>query len=311
MKGVGLVLLVSSLLVSCGGSGGTSGGGENAAPAMDEDQKETVRPEDVIVATTRISWGSGDEQFGVLYRPEHLTSALPVVIMIHGGCWFSPYTLELQADLSEALARRGYAVWNIEYRRLGNGGDWPTIFFDVAEASDFLLGISKQYNLDLDRVSAVGHSSGGHLALWLAARPSLQAGSDLYSSNPLAIRGVVGLGAITDLQSSICASSVPRLISLNTLTENQLLQRLAETSPLAMLPLRAATILISGSSDSIAPPAITQIYVDAAIMAGDISEHLVLEGADHFDLIDATYMDMNLLVKNLQLVQSRTDIIGD
>ncbi len=301
-----VVILLLTLLSACGGGGSMNGGTSPPQNTSEETIFSELAPEDVTVIANRISWGSGDQQFGILYRPDHLTNPLPVVVMVHGGCWFSPYTLELQSDLSEALARRGYAVWNIEFRRLGNGGDWPVIFLDVAEAADFLLGIGDQYNLDLERVSAIGHSSGGHLALWLAARPRVRSDSVIYSPNPIPIRGVVGLGPITDLQSSICANSVPRLIAQNTLSSAALSIRLAATSPRSMLPMGVATILVSGSNDSIAPPDITQDYVDAAIKSGDLSEHLILEGADHFDLLDSNYMDMNLMVNNLLLVERRT-----
>lgn len=304
-----LTVLALTAFVGCGGGGGSSSGGQQGssqAIVTGPPQEPELDPADVILNLTRLEWGPGDYSFGDLYRPDHISGPIPVVVMIHGGCWLSAYNLTLQASLSEAIARRGFAVWNIEYRRLGNGGEWPVIFWDVSLATNFLTTIAEEYNLDLDRVSAMGHSSGGHLALWLASRHKLTNNSLVYERNPIPIRGVVGLGAITDLESSICSSSVPRLIDLAVLNEAETSQRLAETSPRAMLPIGIASILISGSDDTIAPADNVQAYVDDAVRSGDFTEHLIIEGADHFDLINSDFMDLNLLMNSLQLVQSRT-----
>ncbi len=307
-----LLIISAQILAGCGGSSGGGSGNSNAAVkpvTPDEPAPEVVEPRpdpsSVTVESTRLSWGPGDQQFGVLYRPEGFTRALPVVLMIHGGCWFSPYRLSLQTDLSIALAKRGFAVWNIEFRRIGNGGDWPVIFQDVAAAADYLVTIAAEFNLDLDAVTAMGHSSGGHLALWLAGNRSIDRASPIYRPQPFPIRGVVGLAPITDLRSPICDSIVPRLLDRDSLDERQLTKRLADTSPIDMLPIRMASIMFSGSEDTIAPASFTQAYVDAAVLAGDFSEHLLVEGADHFDLIDSEYMDMNLLADSVDEVRLR------
>ena len=278
-----------------------------AAPVTDS---PAVRPDpdEVSVEATKLAWGQGEQQFGVLYRPDYANGPWPVVIMIHGGCWFSPYRLSLQTDLSMALARWGFAVWNIEFRRIGNGGDWPVIFQDVAAAAEFLPTIAGEYNLDMSAVTAMGHSSGGHLALWLAGHGSVDPASPIYRSQPLAIRGVVALGPVTDLQSPVCADLVPRLIASDSLGEAQLAERLADTSPIDMLPMGVASIIYSGSEDTISPAYLAQAYVDAAIMAGDFSEHLIIDGADHFDLIDSAFMDMNLMADNVDRVRYRTSL---
>jgi acetyl esterase/lipase len=314
-----LLIITLHFLASCGGGGGGGGGGNSNPrdePPAQEQPDNTVEqspeprpdPDTVSVERIRIAWGQGDQQFGVLYRPENATRKLPVVIMIHGGCWFSPYRLSLQTDLSIALAKQSFAVWNIEFRRIGNGGDWPVIFQDVAAAAEFLRTIAGDYNLDLNAVTAMGHSSGGHLALWLAGHKSVGAASPIYRSRPLSIHGVVGLGPITDLQSPICDSIVPRLIALESLDDEALKKRLADTSPIDMLPIGIASIIYSGSEDTISPASIAQTYVDAAVLAGDFSEHLVIEGADHFDLIDSAFMDMNLLADSIDRVRYRTQL---
>jgi acetyl esterase/lipase len=166
-------------------------------------------------ANARISYGNETLQFGELRLPE--TSGLhPVAIIIHGGCWLSTFAdLKNTAALADALRKMGIATWNIEYRRIDHeGGGWPGTFKDVADAADFLRQIDKKYSLDLNKVIVIGHSSGGHLALWLAGRHRLSSTSILYREKPLSLRGVISLGGVTDLKafrdkaSSICGIDV-------------------------------------------------------------------------------------------------------
>ena len=298
----GLWLFVS-VLQACGGSSGS----------LDSTTELTVTNASTTVtesSETRIFWGNGDSQFGVLHIPGKIPTPVPTILMIHGGCWSSPYTYKLQTPLSKELARRGYAVWNIQFRRLGNGGGWPETFRDVAAASDHVKRLVSDYGykLDLDRVTAIGHSSGGHLALWISSSRRLHPESVLYRPNPIFIRGVVPIAPVADLESPVCISSTAGLIDSNELNDEDLLNRLQETSPIDMLPSGVATIIISGELDVIAPPAITQSYVDAALNAGDLSEHIILNGADHFDVINPDFLDMNLVTDAIDQVQARTEL---
>ena len=125
-------------------------------------------------ADHRISYGDGALQFGRLRLPER-RGPHPVVIFLHGGCWLSQYDISHAGLLEQGIADAGYAVWSLEYRRVGNvGGGWPGTFHDVAQGADHLLLLAAEYDLDLSRVVASGHSAGGHLALWLAARRALR-----------------------------------------------------------------------------------------------------------------------------------------
>jgi acetyl esterase/lipase len=106
--------------------------------------------------------------------------------------------------LAAALTDAGIATWNIEYRRLGNGGGgWPGTFQDVAQAADFLRSVARENSLDLARVVSIGHSAGDHLAMWLAARPKVPADSDLYVADPLPMVGVVNLDGPPDLKATL------------------------------------------------------------------------------------------------------------
>lgn len=96
----------------------------------------------------------------------------PVAVLIHGGCFKAAYaTLRDLAPMADALKATGIATWNIEYRWLGEpGGGWPGTYLDVGRAVDHLRALAGQHPLDLGRVVVVGHSAGGHLATWAAAR---------------------------------------------------------------------------------------------------------------------------------------------
>lgn len=299
------ILVCVLFLQACGGSSGSSGTPTASVNTNSETETTSAEPTE-----TRLFWGGGDSQFGVLHLPSDTSKPVSTVLMIHGGCWSSPFTYRLQTPLSQELARRGYAVWNIEFRRLGNGGAWPTIFQDVAAASDHLrqLVSDYEYKLDLDRVTAIGHSSGGHLALWVTSSRRLGPDSTLYRPNPIFIRGVVPIAPVVDLASPVCATSVANLIGSDGLDNNALTTRLAETSPIDMLPTGVAGIVISGENDTVAPPTITQSYVDAALNVGDFIEHIILNEADHFDVIDPAFLDMNLVTDVIEQVQARTGL---
>src|SRR6266487_3462238 len=161
----------------------------------------------------RLAYGPEHLQFGDLYLPNQPGSH-SIVILIHGGYWRARYGLDLMNGLAEDLAKRGYAAWNIEYRRVGNpGGGWPGTFLDVALATDYLRKLAPFYTLDLQRVVPIGHSAGGHLAFWLAARPRIPLfasnspiiGSQLRGDNketatPLSLVGAISLAGVVDLE---------------------------------------------------------------------------------------------------------------
>jgi acetyl esterase/lipase len=152
--------------------------------------------------TNTVTYGPAPHQFAELWLPEgkgpHRT-----LVMIHGGCWLAelPGT-ELMAYISQDLRQSGYAVWSIDYRRIGeDGGGYPGTFTDTADAIDKLKEIAPAHNLDLRKLVAIGHSAGGHLATWSAARPRLPKTSPLAKPDPLPVTGVVSLAGINDLKS--------------------------------------------------------------------------------------------------------------
>jgi acetyl esterase/lipase len=129
-------------------------------------------------ADYRISCGRDGNQFGDLRVPAG-SGPHPVAILIHGGCWKADFaTLRDLAPMADALKAEGIATWNIEYRRLSQSGSgWPGTYLDVSKSVDYLRSIAADNKLDLTRVIVIGHSAGGHLAMWVAARSRLSSGS--------------------------------------------------------------------------------------------------------------------------------------
>jgi acetyl esterase/lipase len=151
-----------------------------------------------------------------------------------------------------ALTEAGIATWNIEYRRLGNeGGGWPGTFQDVAAATDVLRSLARDHPLDLTRVVAVGHSSGGHLAMWLAARQKIPPTSDLYVADPLRLRGVVDLDGPVDLKAVIPfqerACGAPVITQLLGGSPETQAARYRAASPIELLPFGLPQAFFAGS----------------------------------------------------------------
>jgi acetyl esterase/lipase len=262
----------------------------------------------------RIAYGTESLQFGDLYLSDQI-DLHATVILIHGGYWRAHYGLNLMNGLAEDLARRGYAAWNIEYRRIGDpGGGWPGTFQDVALATDFLRELAPYYGLDVTKVVPIGHSAGGHLALWLAARPRIPvfaeespiAGSQLRGKDdgspiPLALAGAISLAGVVDLKMAwelhLSNNAVVELLggSANTVPE-----RYAVASPAAMLPLGVPQVLIHGTNDDSVPIEVSQTYFKAAKSVNDPITYIELEGVDHFDVIDPHSSAWAITIKELQ-----------
>jgi acetyl esterase/lipase len=202
--------------------------------------------------------------------------------VIHGGCWRARYDIGHTRAFSEGLRAAGLAVWSLEYRRVGNdGGGWPGTFLDVAAGADHLRNLAAPHRLDLSRVVAFGHSAGGHLALWLAARGGLGSGSEIKgSTNPLPLKGVVSLAGVTDLKRAVdervCENMASELVSGDA-------SRYSEASPIERLPIGVPQRLVTGSLDSVVPPAFGEDYARKAKAAGDDATHALVERSGHFE----------------------------
>jgi acetyl esterase/lipase len=261
-----------------------------------EDIKQTIGLQSPANRAIRLAYGPEALQFGDLRLPSG-AGPHPTVVLIHGGYWRARYGLKLMTGLAKDLAARGYAAWNIEYRRVGDpGGGWPETFLDVARATDYLREIAPTYALDLQRVVPIGHSAGGHLAFWLAARPRIPAGDMLAGTSikaghtddgPLVPAGAISMAGVVDLMMAWQLHlSMDAVVGLLGGTPREVPERYATTSPASLLPLGVQQVLFHGTNDVHVPIEISQTYTKAAQAANDPVTYIELPGVDHFDLID-------------------------
>jgi acetyl esterase/lipase len=222
----------------------------------------------------RIAYGPHAAQFGELYRPARRLHAGTVVIM-HGGFWRARYTLDLGRPLAADLVGLGYTCWNVEYRRVGNGGGWPATTDDVAAAVDHLALL----DVDTARVVTVGHSAGGHLAVWAAGRnePLVAVTAAVAQAGVLDLRAAhrdrLGNGAVADFLGG---------------TPDDVPDRYAAADPVAAVPIAAPVLCVHARADDTVPLAQSESYVAAATRAGGVATLHQVPG-DHFSVIDPAH----------------------
>ncbi len=235
----------------------------------------------------RIAYGKEPSQFGDLRLPK-APGPHPVVVVIHGGFWRNRYDLTHIGHLCTALTAQGFATWNIEYRRLRDpGGGWPGMFLDVAAAVNHVQALAPRYSLNLGRVVVMGHSAGGHLALWVAGLGRVPPDSPIYTANPLPLRAAVSLAGVADLRRAselqLSAGVTDELLGGKP---NERPERYAAASPIELLPFGVSQYLVHGTDDDSVPFEISQRYYETAHARGDQVELMPLPGMGHFELID-------------------------
>ena len=254
-------------------------------------------------ANERIVYGSDPLQFAELRLPPGKPAGpFPVAVLVHGGCWSRAIkglpenvtSYELLRPMAAALAEAGIANWNIEYRRLGNpGGGWPGTYLDLATATDQLRKIAPRYHLDLGRVISIGHSSGGQLALWLAARPTLPKGSALHLDQPLpplSLKGAIDIDGPADLTAmqamEQAACGGPVITDFLGGAPAQVPERYREGAVAGFVPTGVRQVLFVRSGADEKWKGLVEPYVSAAVKAGDAVEMQVQKGSSHFDGIN-------------------------
>jgi acetyl esterase/lipase len=209
-----------------------------------------------------------------------------VAVLLHGGFWRAQYDLQIMDRLVPDLAARGWAVWNLEYRRLGfpSRGGWPATFEDVAAGIDHLARLEEP--LDLARVVAIGHSAGGHLACWAAARGGLP--PDAPGAGPgIRLAGAVAQAGLVDLRDAArlgLSDGAAESLLGGSAAERPARYNLA--SPFERLPLGVPQLLIHGDADDIVPIAISRRYAERAAREGDNCVLVELQDVGHFEHLD-------------------------
>jgi acetyl esterase/lipase len=237
-------------------------------------------------------YGADPAQFGELSLPDG--RPLGTVVVLHGGFWGARYDLSLGRPLAADLAARGYAAWNLEYRRSGNGGGWPATFEDVAAGIDLLASLP----VDASLVVAVGHSAGGHLGVWAAGRAGLPA--EAPGAQPrVAVTGVVAQGGVLALAD--CARDrlgEDAALALMGGGPDELPEAYRLADPMALLPAPATIRCLHSRRDQRVPYSYAERYVAAALAAGGRAR-LVETFGDHFTLIEPATPDWAVAVAAL------------
>jgi pimeloyl-ACP methyl ester carboxylesterase len=258
----------------------------------------------------RYDYGTDPSQWGELFLPELPERGVHqgVVVVIHGGYWRSKYGAELGEPLARDIAAHGMAAWNLEYRRAGNGGGWPGTFQDVLAGIDKLRDLAGRHSLDLGKVVALGHSAGGHLAVWAAGRDRLgglglpehrEVGS---TDDGVRLTGVVSQSGVLDL------AGAERLNLSNGAVANLLggpssdfAGRHRYADPMSALPLDVPVYAVHTTEDDDVPLAMSTTYVEAS-RKGPMPAQLVTVPGDHFALIGPqapAYLKCRELVRQL------------
>ncbi|MDX3500777.1 alpha/beta hydrolase [Streptomyces sp. ATCC51928] len=284
------------------------GSPDSAARDRDEAESASAFAHPPVAPDATAAYGDHPDQVVDFYAPRDGRTAAPLVVLLHGGAWRAPYDRVHTSPLADFLARRGFAVANVEYRRGGDdiprqrdgaenprpsgadpvAGRWPDTFDDVAAALDAMPALAARElpGADVRRIVVAGHSAGGHLALWAAARHVLPEGSPWRLPAPPPLRGVVALAPIADFATAaglgVCGGAVGQLLGGKADFE----ERAAHADPGVLLPTGIATAIVQGVDDIVVPKAVAEAYVDAAARSGETVGLTLLGGVGHFPLID-------------------------
>jgi acetyl esterase/lipase len=252
--------------------------------------------------TLELAYGDDPNQFGRLHLPAG-GEPHPVLTVVHGGYWKDSKSLDNYPTLELVRHFEGrVAVWNVEYRRMGQpGGGWPGTFVDVGRAFDHLRELADEHGLDTERVTVVGHSAGGQLATWLACRRNVPADAPFHAAEPLLPRAAISIGGIPDLalawEGGLGNDTIlPRLMER---PPTEAPDKYAATSPVELVPPACPVTLVHGLADVDVTPEQSRSFAAAAHAAGADCELIELEHADHFTMLQPGTDDWSALLQAL------------
>jgi acetyl esterase/lipase len=234
-----------------------------------------------------VPYGPDADQIGDLHLPR--SPGASVAVLVHGGFWRSYWRRDLMTPLAEMLVSEGWAVWNVEYRRVGAGGGADTTLRDIGQALDIVDLLAARHDLDASDVTVVGHSAGGHLAACTALRASADDHRSGRFGHPATVMPtqVVGLAPVLDL-----VASEERALGGHAAAEfvgrrlHEAPDDFTALSPRHRLPCGVRTLVVHGTADDRVPYDLSAEYLTAARAAGDDVELCTIEDGDHFVVID-------------------------
>lgn len=272
--------LAAAALVACSPPGGTEEGAMPPKPIMAWGDLLN-RPQPQPDAT--LAYDQDALQIVDIWQPKG-QGPFPAVIMLHGGCWQTDVAeRDIMNWIADDLRSHGVGVWNIEYRGVDRGGGYPGTYQDVGAAADLFARAGATYGFAMDAPQvAIGHSAGGHLALWLARRPGLAAGDALRGRDPIRIDVAISQGGLPDLRAGAasvdhaCGAEAPRAMAGDDY---------ARTSPPEMPVGEAVEMQFNNDRDRITPPATGEAYIAAMAKRGRTVTMAVTPGEGHVELI--------------------------
>lgn len=280
-SGLGLTTLFV-ILSACSSNG--------AAPTVDPVASESPAKLDEVTVQ-RFEYpthddGDPEQNWADLYLPagEQRTDSIPLAVLIHGGSWESSLGADVFDPMARELASRGMAVYNIEYRRVGSGGGWPTTFHDVAAALDHVVEVDKRFpQISTDDELVVGHSAGAQLAVWGGTRHRLD--DDEVGSRP-AFRPtrVVSIAGPLDMEFAV-ADGDDRIVTALGGTPAEVPDRYALVDPIQNIDPGTPVVALHGTDDTTVSPENSERYVDAVARAGGKAKLVELEGQDHTSIV--------------------------
>lgn len=290
---VGAVSLALLGLTACGGEDPAPAApraGDSAAANPTTSEKVEVLDE---VTVQRIQYptedGDPEQNWADLYLPagEQRVDSIPLVVLIHGGAWQSQLGAQIFEPLARDLAGRGMAVYNVEYRRVGSGGGWPTTFRDVANALDHVVAVDRRFpQLTTDDELVVGHSAGAQLAVWGGTRHKLE--DDEVGSRP-AFRPtrVVSLAGPLDMVYAATHGD-DRIVKVLGGTPKQVPDRYTSVDPIQNIDPDTPVIAIHGTADRMVSPENSRRYVAAVQKKGGEAKAVLIPNGDHGSVVTST-----------------------
>lgn len=288
---IGAAAVVGLALGACG-----PGGTDVSAPSTSSASTPTAAPVAVNreITVHRLAYntrGTRDpaQNWGDFYLPAgpQQPDTIPLVVLIHGGSWKTGFDADTMTAYARDLAKRGMAVYNIEYRRIGSGGGWPTTFDDVADALDYVVEINKRFpQITTDDELVVGHSAGAQLAAWAGTRNSLD--DKAIASRPqFRPTRVVALSGPLDMVYAANHGD-ERVVAVLGGTPEEVPERYRSVDPIENIDPTMPIIAVHGDRDTVVPLLVSRRYIDEVVRRKGIGDLVVAKGENHLSLISPT-----------------------